>query len=1063
MYALPPVYDFRVVEEEVRRFWEERNIPKKFLELNRGGPIFSFLEGPPTVNGYMHVGHVRGRVCKDVVLRFATMQGFWVWRRAGWDCQGLPTELEVERILGVRTKKDIEAIGMDRFVEEANKLVDHYIRHWRRDSEVLGLWLDYDTAYETRNERYMEHIWYLLKKAYGNGDLIVSNKVVPFCPRCETPLSSHEVSLGYEEVEDFSLYVKFPIEPMQGKYAVIWTTTPWTLPANEAVAVNPDENYVEVETERGILIVAEKLLQRVVTDAKLGRVNVVRTFKGSELVGLRYVHPLAEEVRIHAEHSPPAHTLVEAEFVSMEEGTGLVHIAPGHGPEDFELGKRLGLPAPCPISTGGVFTEEAGAFAGRHHREAAEEVIGALERKGLLLHRGTVVHTYPLCWRCQTPLVYLLSRQWFLRVDRIKRSMLEENSRVRWIPAWAGSARFREWLENAEDWCISRTKVWGTPLNVWTCESCGSKRVVGSREEIMREAIERPEPLRLHRPWIDMVVFRCERCGGLMRREPFVLDTWLDSGAAHLASVDYLSNPSLFERLFPYDFITEAIDQTRGWFYTLLFTSVLLFGKSPYKTVLTQSHVLDREGKKMSKSRGNVIWASEAFRDLGVDNVRLYLLSKAQVWETMNFDPEEIKVVRSDLNVLWNVVSFAKTYFDLDRYDPEREGYDAYERFAEPEDRWIVSRVNSLIRSVTSSLERYELTDSVRALLRFATEDLSRKYIRAVRRRFWEERRTPKKIAAYAATHYVLARYLSVLSAFAPYIAEYLYQRIKSPSMPESVCLMRWPKVEENRIDPDLEDAMEIADDVISSSLAARQRAGYKLRWPVARLIVSPKSQRVKDAVTRLLGYIARMTNALRVEVTEVGEEPKEAVKGLEPVLRTLGPSAGKRLNDVIAALRSVRPMEVIEALEGEGEYVLRLSDGTLFTLRPEHVQVVTKLPDWLKEHEGRFAKVYVDLKEDENIRALSAVNEVIRRVQVLRKELNLEVTELVDCRIYVDDQRWVEAMKTLSEHFEEETRTRLELLSAPPRPEENDAVREWEVEGRRLAIGLKRSSGRSP
>ncbi|MCS7094257.1 MAG: isoleucine--tRNA ligase [Thaumarchaeota archaeon] len=1057
MYALPPIYEPSKVEEEVARFWREHDIPRKFVEHNKGGPIFSFLEGPPTVNGYMHVGHVRGRVCKDVVLRFKTMQGFHVWRRAGWDCQGLPTELEVEKLLGIRSKKDVEVVGMERFVEEANKLVDHYIHHWRSDSERLGLWLDYDLAYETRNERYMEHVWYLLKKAHDDGDLVASYKVVPFCPRCETPLSSHEVSQGYEEVEDYSLYVLFPIVERTETYAVIWTTTPWTLLANEAIAVSGEESYVEVRTSRGNLIVAEKLLEQVRANAGLELVEIVKRLPGSELEGLRYRHPFMEEVRVHEQHSHPAHAIVSADFVSMEEGTGLVHIAPGHGPEDFELGKRYGLPVFCPIATNGLFTEEVGRFSGKDHREAANEIIDLLSSKGLLLHRGVVVHNYPHCWRCGTPLVYLASRQWFLRVDRIKRLMLEENGRIKWVPAWAGSARFREWLENAEDWCISRTKIWGTPLNVWTCESCGSRRVVGSRAETEREAIELPKELRLHRPWIDVVVFRCGKCGGMMKREPFVLDTWLDSGVAHFASIDYLSSPHLFNRLFPYDFITEAIDQTRGWFYTLLFTSALLFGRSPFKSVLTQSHVLDKEGKKMSKSKGNVIWANESFERFGVDNLRLYLLTKSQVWESMNFDPEEIKQVQSNLNVFWNVVSFAKTYFDLDRYDPEREGYDAYLRYAEPEDRWIVSRVNSLIRSVTASVERYELTDAARALLRFATDELSRRYVRAVRRRFWEESRSPKKIASYAAMYYVIMRYLVMLSTFAPYVAEFLYQRIRTKSMPESVCLLKWPKVEEEKVDQELEDAMEVVDDVIASSLNARQKAGYKLRWPVSRIVISPNSPRARDAILRLSDYLARMTNAMKVEVLNVSESLEESRRELEPVLSELGPAAGRRLNDVIAALRASRPQEVIDSLNSNGEYVLSLPDSTVFVLKAEHVQVVERLPDWFKSSEGRFATVYVDLKADETLKSMAFANEVIRRVQVMRKEMNLELTEVVDCGVYVSEHLKLDGLRALVEHVEEETRTRLDLMSSPPTGEEFERVGEWQIDDVKLVVGLMR------
>ncbi|MEM0382037.1 MAG: isoleucine--tRNA ligase [Nitrososphaerota archaeon] len=1027
MYALPPRYDFRRVEEEVARFWSENNIQKRHMEMNKGAPIFSFLEGPPTVNSYMHIGHARGRVYKDIVLRYQTMKGFDVWRRGGWDCQGLPVELEVEKKLNISSKKDIELIGMERFVEEAHRLVDYYIGEWRKGSERLGLWLDYDAAYQTRDEKYMEHVWHLLKKCYESGDLVVSFKVVPFCPRCETPLSSHEVAQGYEEVEDYSIYVKFPVEDDVKKCLVIWTTTPWTLAANEAVAVNPEEDYVELEVGKERLIIAEKLLESVCSNAGITGYRVVNRFTGGSLVGLKYIHPLGTEVGAHGSHQPPAHTVLPAEFVSMEEGTGLVHIAPGHGPEDFELGKRHGLPVFCPIGTNGVFTEEGGRFAGLSYREAAELVIKTLSEKGLLLKEGRVIHTYPHCWRCGTPLIYLTSRQWFLRIDRIKRLMIEENAKVKWYPVWAGQSRFGEWLENAEDWCISRTRVWGTPLNIWTCSKCGSTRAVGSKAEL-EEAEKKPTPIKMHRPWVDRVVFRCGKCGGEMYREPFVLDTWLDSGVAHFASVDWLRDKRLFERLFPYDFITEAIDQTRGWFYTLLFTSALMFGRAPYKTVLSQNFVLDKYGKKMSKSRGNVLWASDAMDNWGVDNVRLYLVSKAQSWETINFDPDEVKQINQALNILWNVVSFAKTYFDLDRYDPVKETVWAMLGYAEPEDRWILSRVNTLIRYVTSNIERFEMHEAARSLLNFIVEDLSRTYVRAVRRRFWIEERTPKKIAAYAALHYVLRKLLPVLSIFTPYISEYLYQRLKTVDDPISVCLVKWPRPDESLINLEIEDQMQVAEDVITATLNARNRARRKLRWPLRRIIISPNSPRAKSSVQALRSYIERMTNSFSVEVLEVGQKPSEVLRKLVPNPARLGPRAGKRLSLVSEALSRVRVGEVQDHVARSGRYSLVLGDGSIFEILDGDFQVVEELPSHLVEGEGRFVRVYIDVSEDERLRSLSLANEVIRRIQVMRKELNLEIVKEVPCVVSIEPQSVQESLKPLIEYIEEETRTRISL-----------------------------------
>ncbi|MCS7136570.1 MAG: isoleucine--tRNA ligase [Nitrososphaerota archaeon] len=1049
-------YDPKKVEEVVAGWWREGDVQRKVFESNKNAPAFSFLEGPPTVNGFMHVGHARGRVYKDIVLRYQTMKGLNVWRRAGWDCLGLPTELEVEKKLGFTSKKNIEIFGLERFVEEANKLVDFYIDHWRKASERLALWLDYENAYETRKENYMEHVWTLLKKAYEDGNLVESFKVVHYCPSCETPLSSHEVSQGYEEVEDPSVYVKFPLKRSKNEYVVIWTTTPWTLPGNEAVAVNPNTEYVKCEVGNEIWIVGEGALERAMNEMGVKNYNVVQRIKGSKLVGEGYWHPLAEEVSAHKEHESPAHTIVAAEFVTMDEGTGCVHVAPAHGPEDFELGKSLGIPIFCPIRPNGTFTEEGGAYAGMHFKQASEQVLRDLRSKGLLVKEGKVVHTYPFCWRCGSPLIYLASRQWFLKIDKIKEKMLEENKKVRWQPTWAGTGRFGDWIAGAEDWCISRTKVWGTPLPVWVCTNCGTKKVVGNKSEL-ESAIKKPEKIRLLRPWIDEVVFKCENCGGDMKREPFVLDTWLDSGVAHFASVDYLRNKNLFEKLFPYDFITEAIDQTRGWFYTLLFTSVLYFGRAPFNSVLNQGHVLDSEGKKMSKSKGNVVWAMDAFEKFGVDPLRLYLVSKAKPWDTINFIPAEVDRIAEELNILWNVFAFVKTYFDLDKFDPERYQVKAMLKYADIVDKWILSRINSLVKLVTDSLEDLEIYTAAKALRDFVVEDLSHIYIRSIRRKIWVEKATVDKLTAYSVLFYLMRKLVALLAPFVPYISEYFFAAVKQRDDPESVHLLKWPKVDEEFINQELEDDMDTVQSVLSSILAARQKAGRKLRWPVKSITLIPKTLKAKKALNSFKDYLKSQANTEELIILDVGERPNWLRRKAVPVLSSLGPKFGPKLNEVLKIVRSVSAEKLEEDIINYGVAKLTLQDGTKVELTNHDVNFLDEVPENLSYDDGRFAEVYVDLTETETIKSVSLANELIRRIQVMRREIGLDIDKVVECILVSDSKELVEAVEKMSEYIEEETRTKLKVCEQPVESREQLYKKEWKIGQMQVTIALSK------
>jgi len=1028
MKVVSGLYEPVELEERTAKWWADNQIFRKIVESRKGRPLFRFLEGPPTLNGFMHVGHARGRTMKDVVLRYKTMAGYDVWRQAGWDCQGLPVELEVEKKLGVSSKKEIEEkIGLQRFVEECDSLVDYYLGFWRRASERLGLSLDYDNAYETRRRGYIEFVWWALREADKKGLLVEDFKVVPKCPRCETSLSSHEVAQGYSTTTDPSIYVKFPLEGASNEFIVIWTTTPWTLPGDEAVSVHPSHSYVKLRVIGETWLMAEERVRAVMEELEIKDYEILEAFPGRVLEGLRYTHPLGEEVEAHKGHRGRYdHAIVCGEHVTLEEGTGCVHTAPAHGPEDFEVGKKYGLQIFCPVDSSGRFTSEGGKYASIFVKDADRLIMEDLHEKRLLLKSGTVEHEYPFCWRCDSPLIYLADRQWFLRIAPLKERILQENRATDWVPEWAGLGRFEDWLVNAEDWCVSRSRIWGSPLNVWICGACGKRHVVGTVEELEELAKNPPGEVRLHRPWIDQILLRCPSCGGDMRRVEYVVDCWLDSGVAHGASLGL--NSSLFGSLYPYDFITEAIDQTRGWFYSLVFTGVMVFDKSPYRRVLCQGHMVDKYGRKMSKSKGNVVWALDAMDEVGADPLRLYELWKSSPWDSLAFDYDEIEQVKRQLSILWNMFIFATTYMDLDDFDPKLWTVDRVKDSLRAEDRWLLSRTQSLVRDVTESLDSLSLHQSVRSLLAFITDDLSRFYIRLVRRRMWTEKNDPDKLAAYATLYESLSTLLKLLAPLAPYITEELYQalvRTVDSGTCESVHICDWPEPSSAWLDEELEMEMTVVKDLLTKVFHGRQRAELKLRWPVRGVYVAPANELVSKAVDKLREIFLDQANTKELRLL-AGDDLPPGI-GLEVGLNfdAAGPIFKGKTPEIARLLKATDGLVVKKEVARTGKYSLTLGDGSTVALASDLLVFKEVLPENIVSVDSTYGRIYLDVSRTPELLAESTAKEVIRRTQVMRKEMNLRVEEYIDVAVLVAEEETLKALDSLRGFIAVEVRAR--------------------------------------
>ena len=1045
-------YNPRNIESRVQDYWNEGNIYERAKALREGGRAFFFVDGPPYTTGHIHLGTAWNKIIKDAILRYHRMRGADVIERAGYDMHGLPIEVQVEHKLGFASKKDIEEYGIARFIEQCREFAVTHMDIMSDQFRQLGIWLDFDNPYQTIKEDYIESAWWAIQRADERGLLERGHRVVNWCPRCETAIADSEVE--YWDETDPSIFVKFPITGRENEYLVIWTTTPWTLPANVAVAVNPTFTYARVRARKDdreeILWIADELVEPVLKMGRYQDYTVEGRASGSDLVGVEYASPLAGPV---PHQSDIRHRVVDADYVELD-NTGLVHIAPGHGWDDYLVGIREGLEVFCPVDASGHFTPDAGEFAGMYVRDANEAIIDALG--DFLLARREITHRYGHCWRCKTPIIYRATAQWFLKATAIRDAMLDEIAKVKWYPDWAGSARFHDFVRDSRDWCISRQRYWGIPIPIWRCEACDAYTVIGTIAELEeRSGMEVTDP---HRPYVDAITIPCS-CGGEMRRVDDIFDVWFDSAVASWATLGFPREREAFDRLWPADFITEGQDQTRGWFYSQLGASTVAFGRAPYKSVLMHGFALDAEGRKMSKSSGNVVTPEEVIDRFGVDVLRFYVLWANAPWDDMKFNWDGVTTIHRALTILWNVYRFPLPYMILDSFEPESDDETFIRTHIHDmpeEDRWIISRVNSLARSIGDDMQEYHLHRVTRALATFVLEDLSRWYVQLVRPRMWLEEDSPGKRYAYETTYYVMRRVIALLAPFAPYITEEIYQNLRLAGDPESVHMLDWPEADDLLIDRDLETAMETIRAFDDAASTARQAGRRKLRWPVGEVVVVTGSDDVKAAIEGLGDLALTRANARKVRV--VTGTWDRILWQAEPVMRAIGPEFGREGPKVKALIEQSDGTALKATIERDGEAEL---DG--YTINASHVTFAEALPEGVFAAPMKDATVYVDITLTPELEAEGYAREVIRRLQEMRRQLDLNVDDFIVAAVDIADERVAALVGVEEWEAEIAGEVRAAALTIQhadgKRPAGSSALeKDWDVEGVQMQMGISRA-----
>ena len=980
------------MERKVSEMWKQKDIVKKNFEMNEGKRYFTFYDGPPTANGMPHVGHIETRVIKDIIPRYKVMRGYKVIRKAGWDTHGLPVELEIEKSLGISGKEQIEEYGVENFVKKCKESVFTYVHIWEEMTNKVGFWLDMEHPYVTYHNEYIESVWWALKQMWEKGLLYEGHKVMPYCPRCGTALSSHEVAQGYKDVKDLTCIAKFKVLDKENTYILAWTTTPWTLPSNLALAVNKSYEYAEVKANVGSddepkyenYILAKDLIDEVLRETPY---ELVRTFKGEELLGTKY-----EQLMPFAKVDGKAFVVIHGDYVTLTDGTGIVHIAPAYGEDDSLVAKQNGIAFVNLVDKSGNFVPEVEPWAGRFVRDCNEDICKWLKERNKLFSKEKHVHSYPHCWRCDTPLLYYPKESWFVAMSKLRDELVENNSKVNWYPETIKTGRFGKFLENVIDWGISRDRYWGTPLPIWTCEdeNCGHQECIGSIEELKEKAIDCPDDIELHKPYIDDVYLKCPKCGKKMKRAKEVIDCWFDSGSMPFAQWHYpFENKEMFDNNFPADFISEAVDQTRGWFYTLMAVGTCLFGTSPFKNCIVLGLVLDEHGQKMSKSKKNGVDPMVLLDTVGADATRWHFYTSSAPWLPKRLGIKSVQETqRGFLSTLWNVYSFYVLYAEIDKFNPlEYKDY----KLTNVMDKWIISKLNTLVKEVADKLDNYDITGAA-LLIEDFTDQLSNWYVRRNRERFWAQELNDEKIGAYVTLYRVLTTLIKVAAPFTPFMTDEIYQNLVvglDKNAPESVHLCLWPKVYENEIDKKLEEEMSLAYKLVKLGRSARNSVNIKNRQPLSEMLISI------DTLPKYYEDIVK--DELNVKKIEFGAEMSKYVDfEIKPNLPVLGKKYGKLIPRIREEIGKLNQMDLANKVKnGETEYIE--IDDTQIGLNSENLLVTMQGKEGFAfSGEGELG-VVLETTITKELKEEGYVREVLSKVQNMRKEKGFEVLDRIN------------------------------------------------------------------
>ena len=986
-------------EKATEQFWKDNQIFEKSIKMRENAPSYTFYDGPPTANGKPHIGHVLTRVIKDMIPRYRTMKGYMVPRKAGWDTHGLPVELEVEKLLGLDGKEQIEEYGLEPFISKCKESVWKYKGMWEDFSSTVGFWADMDHPYVTYSNNFIESEWWALKQIWNKGLLYKGFKIVPYCPRCGTPLSSHEVAQGYKTVKEKSAVVRFKIIG-EDAFFLAWTTTPWTLPSNVALCVNPDEAYCKVKAIDGYTYYMAKAL----LDKVLGALckeegekayEILEEYKGKDLEYKEYEPLFACAGASAKKQNKKAHFVTCDSYVTMEDGTGIVHIAPAFGEDDSRIGRNYDLPFVQFVNGKGEMTEDTD-YAGVFCKKADPMILSDLSKEGKLFDAPKFEHDYPFCWRCDSPLIYYARESWFIKMSAVRDNLIKNNNTINWIPESIGKGRFGSWIANVQDWGLSRNRYWGTPLNIWECE-CGHKHSIGSIEELKSMSDNCPDDVELHRPFVDTVTIKCEKCGGQMKRVPEVIDCWFDSGAMPFAQHHYpFENKDLFDAQFPADFISEAVDQTRGWFYSLLAISTLIFDKAPYKNVIVLGHVQDENGQKMSKSKGNAVDPFDALQTYGADAIRWYFYTNSAPWLPNRFHGKAvIEGQRKFMGTLWNTYAFYVLYANIDKFDPSK--YNLKDCKLSVMDKWLLSRMNTMVKDVDSCLENYKIPEAAKALDSFVDE-LSNWYVRRGRERYWAQTMTDDKISAYMTLYTALVTVAKASAPMIPFMAEDIYRNLVCniyKEAPVSVHLCDFPVVDESAIDTELEENMEELLDIVVMGRAARNGASMKNRQPLSTMYVQAK----KELPSYCVDIIEDELNIKNVKfVNDMSEFSSYSFK---PQLKTVGPKYGKFLGAIRTLLSEVDGNKAKKELDETGAIKFDV-DGNEIVLTEEDLLIDIKQKEGYYSLSDKYTTVAIDTTLTAELIEEGFVNEVISKLQTMRKDSDFDVTDHI--KVYVNN-----------------------------------------------------------